>query len=124
MTVSVFTEHPFSFGCEFQVARFIYSPHVTHEDMKTVLGRKDRLLEAMAACHSLTIIEGTISGDDPLDYKMFEATGWVRYGYGSLSLWSAFLWGMVRVGFSTCKQIALKVKLIFLCRLVICQVLL
>ena len=55
-----------------------FSAQVTH-DTKT-LGRKDRLLVSMAACHSLTIIEGTISGD-PLDYKMFEATGWVRYGY-------------------------------------------
>uniref|UniRef100_A0A8C6XF84 Polyamine-transporting ATPase 13A3 n=1 Tax=Naja naja TaxID=35670 RepID=A0A8C6XF84_NAJNA len=30
----------------------------------------------MAACHSLTKIEGLLSGD-PLDLKMFEATGWV-----------------------------------------------
>ncbi|XP_058876833.1 polyamine-transporting ATPase 13A3, partial [Acipenser ruthenus] len=30
----------------------------------------------MAACHSLTRIEGRLSGD-PLDLKMFEATGWV-----------------------------------------------
>ncbi|XP_070609984.1 polyamine-transporting ATPase 13A3 isoform X4 [Erythrolamprus reginae] len=30
----------------------------------------------MAACHSLTKIEGVLSGD-PLDLKMFEATGWV-----------------------------------------------
>jgi hypothetical protein len=91
--------------------------------MKSTLGRKDRLLVAMAACHSLTIIEGMISGD-PFDYKMFEATVSVRYGYGSLSLWSAFLWGMVGVGSSSCKQMALKVKLIFLCRPVVCQVLL
>lgn len=31
----------------------------------------------MAACHSLTKIEGEVSGD-PLDLKMFSATGWVR----------------------------------------------
>ena len=31
---------------------------------------------AMATCHSLTLIEGKLSGD-PLDVKMFEATGWV-----------------------------------------------
>ena len=30
---------------------------------------------AMACCHSLTIIDGHITGD-PLDLKMFEATGW------------------------------------------------
>lgn len=30
----------------------------------------------MATCHSLTKIEGQLSGD-PLDLKMFEATGWV-----------------------------------------------
>ncbi|XP_041034738.1 probable cation-transporting ATPase 13A3 isoform X1 [Carcharodon carcharias] len=33
-------------------------------------------IAAMATCHTLTNIEGKISGD-PLDYKMFEATGWV-----------------------------------------------
>lgn len=30
----------------------------------------------MATCHSLTKIEGELSGD-PLDLKMFAATGWV-----------------------------------------------
>ena len=35
------------------------------------------LVVAMATCHSLTIIEGKIAGD-PLDLKMFEASGWVR----------------------------------------------
>ncbi|XP_071946227.1 polyamine-transporting ATPase 13A3-like isoform X2 [Antedon mediterranea] len=33
-------------------------------------------LACMAACHSLTIIEGQITGD-PLDLKMFEATKWI-----------------------------------------------
>lgn len=32
----------------------------------------------MATCHSLTKIEGELSGD-PLDLKMFSATGWVRF---------------------------------------------
>ena len=32
---------------------------------------------AMATCHSLTIINGEISGD-PIDLKMFQASGWVR----------------------------------------------
>lgn len=33
------------------------------------------LVMGMATCHSLTIIDGVLSGD-PLDLKMFEATGW------------------------------------------------
>uniref|UniRef100_A0A670J3P7 Uncharacterized protein n=1 Tax=Podarcis muralis TaxID=64176 RepID=A0A670J3P7_PODMU len=33
-------------------------------------------LATMAACHSLTTIGGRLSGD-PLDLKMFEATGWI-----------------------------------------------
>lgn len=33
------------------------------------------LVKAMAACHSLTVIDGELAGD-PLDVKMFEATGW------------------------------------------------
>ncbi|XP_022090369.1 probable cation-transporting ATPase 13A3 [Acanthaster planci] len=32
-------------------------------------------LAAMATCHSLTIINGELSGD-PIDLKMFQATGW------------------------------------------------
>lgn len=37
---------------------------------------KTRFVACMATCHSLTKIEGQLSGD-PLDLKMFEATGWV-----------------------------------------------
>ncbi|KER31611.1 hypothetical protein T265_02125 [Opisthorchis viverrini] len=33
------------------------------------------LIETMAACHSLTLIEGVLSGD-PLDLKMFQSTQW------------------------------------------------
>ncbi|KAM6453284.1 polyamine-transporting ATPase 13A3-like isoform 2-T4 [Liasis olivaceus] len=33
-------------------------------------------IAGMAACHSLTTLEGRLSGD-PLDLKMFEATGWI-----------------------------------------------
>lgn len=33
------------------------------------------LVHGMAVCHSLTMISGVLSGD-PLDVKMFEATGW------------------------------------------------
>ncbi|PIK40155.1 putative cation-transporting ATPase 13A3 [Apostichopus japonicus] len=34
------------------------------------------IVVAMATCHSLTIIDGKLSGD-PLDLKMFEATNWI-----------------------------------------------
>ncbi|XP_077204069.1 polyamine-transporting ATPase 13A3 isoform X3 [Paroedura picta] len=37
---------------------------------------KSPFIACMAACHSLTKIEGVLSGD-PLDLKMFEATGWI-----------------------------------------------
>ncbi|XP_069501032.1 polyamine-transporting ATPase 13A3-like isoform X2 [Ambystoma mexicanum] len=37
---------------------------------------RSHFVAAMASCHSLTTIEGKISGD-PLDLKMFEATGWI-----------------------------------------------
>lgn len=39
---------------------------------------KSRFVACMATCHSLTKIEGQLSGD-PLDLKMFEATGWVSF---------------------------------------------
>ena len=35
----------------------------------------DNVTVAMAACHSLTIIDNVVSGD-PLDLIMFEATEW------------------------------------------------
>ena len=38
---------------------------------------KSQFVACMSTCHSLTKIEGQLSGD-PLDLKMFEATGWVR----------------------------------------------
>ncbi|KAH0624303.1 hypothetical protein JD844_008007 [Phrynosoma platyrhinos] len=37
---------------------------------------KSPFVACMATCHSLTKIEGVLSGD-PLDLKMFEATGWI-----------------------------------------------
>ena len=40
--------------------------------------KRGPLLTAMATCHSLTILENRLTGD-PLDLKMFEATGWVSY---------------------------------------------
>lgn len=53
-----------------------YQPVV--RDVPRDLPLKDRLLAAMATCHSLTIIEGEIAGD-PLDVIMFQATNWVRH---------------------------------------------
>ncbi|KAG8445117.1 hypothetical protein GDO86_010040 [Hymenochirus boettgeri] len=37
---------------------------------------KSQFIACMATCHSLTKIDGILSGD-PLDLKMFEATGWI-----------------------------------------------
>ncbi|XP_020494920.2 polyamine-transporting ATPase 13A3 [Labrus bergylta] len=37
---------------------------------------KSQFVACMATCHSLTKIDGQLSGD-PLDLKMFEATGWL-----------------------------------------------
>lgn len=37
---------------------------------------KDHLLYGMVTCHSLTIIDGKLSGD-PLDLKMFESADWI-----------------------------------------------
>ncbi|KAJ8390400.1 hypothetical protein AAFF_G00107940 [Aldrovandia affinis] len=37
---------------------------------------KSQFVSCMATCHSLTKIEGVLSGD-PLDLKTFEATGWI-----------------------------------------------
>lgn len=51
-----------------------YEPVV--RDPARDLPPSDRLLAAMATCHSLTIIEGEIAGD-PLDVIMFHGTGWV-----------------------------------------------
>ena len=38
---------------------------------------KSPLLQAMATCHSITRIDGVLTGD-PLDLIMFESTSWVR----------------------------------------------
>uniref|UniRef100_A0A669B5V4 ATPase 13A3 n=1 Tax=Oreochromis niloticus TaxID=8128 RepID=A0A669B5V4_ORENI len=50
---------------------------------------KSQFVACMATCHSLTKIEGQLSGD-PLDLKMFEATGWVTLHF-SLSNKQIFL---------------------------------
>ena len=41
------------------------------------------LMAAMASCHSLTIIDGSVQGD-PLDLKMFQSTGWVSLSLVSI----------------------------------------
>lgn len=44
-------------------------------DVRGMVTRHSQLFHGMAACHSLTIIDGQVCGD-PLDLKMFESTGW------------------------------------------------
>ncbi|XP_062618648.1 polyamine-transporting ATPase 13A3-like [Saccostrea cucullata] len=44
-------------------------------DIKLLPPKQSLLLNAMATCHSLTMIDGVLSGD-PLDLIMFEATNW------------------------------------------------
>jgi len=39
------------------------------------MGVDDKLIQCMVSCHTLTTIDGQLAGD-PLDVKMFEATGW------------------------------------------------
>lgn len=45
-------------------------------DIKALPHDQAHLLHVMTACHSLTIIDGVLSGD-PLDLIMFDATNWV-----------------------------------------------
>ncbi|KAJ4445475.1 hypothetical protein ANN_07283 [Periplaneta americana] len=47
--------------------------HGIEHDVQQIKGSGLEL--GMAACHSLTLIDGALSGD-PLDVKMFESTGW------------------------------------------------
>lgn len=55
-----------------RLARFQLSEETAYKENLV----KSRFVACMATCHSLTKIEGRLSGD-PLDLKMFEATGWV-----------------------------------------------
>ncbi|XP_062868539.1 polyamine-transporting ATPase 13A3 isoform X2 [Trichomycterus rosablanca] len=50
--------------------------HLTEENAYKESLVKTYFVACMATCHSLTKIEGQLSGD-PLDLKMFEATGWI-----------------------------------------------
>jgi predicted P-type ATPase len=53
---------------------FVFSEFV--REPSTSLSHDDLLIHGMATCHSLTLIKGELSGD-PLDLKLFAATGWV-----------------------------------------------
>ncbi|XP_059486212.1 polyamine-transporting ATPase 13A3-like isoform X2 [Neocloeon triangulifer] len=55
-----------------------FSAAITEFPLKSdsVSARIDELTMAMASSHSLTLIDGRLSGD-PLDLKMFESTGWL-----------------------------------------------
>jgi cation-transporting ATPase 13A3/4/5 len=55
-----------------QNAEFCYEP----VQDPAVLPVESPFIAAMATCHSLTLIDGELTGD-PLDMKMFEATQWV-----------------------------------------------
>lgn len=50
--------------------------HLSEENAYKESLVKSQFVACMATCHSLTKIDGQLSGD-PLDLKMFEATGWV-----------------------------------------------
>uniref|UniRef100_A0A8K9XCG0 ATPase 13A3 n=1 Tax=Oncorhynchus mykiss TaxID=8022 RepID=A0A8K9XCG0_ONCMY len=50
--------------------------HMSEENAYKDTLVKSQFVACMATCHSLTNIDGKLSGD-PLDLKMFEATGWV-----------------------------------------------
>eukprot|EP00095_Tigriopus_kingsejongensis_P012017 maker-scaffold982_size73714-snap-gene-0.8 protein:Tk12017 transcript:maker-scaffold982_size73714-snap-gene-0.8-mRNA-1 annotation:"cation-transporting atpase 13a3" len=46
------------------------------EQDPSLLDKDSELIRGMATCHSLTIINGELSGD-PLDLRMFESTKWI-----------------------------------------------
>uniref|UniRef100_A0A673YCK2 Polyamine-transporting ATPase 13A3 n=1 Tax=Salmo trutta TaxID=8032 RepID=A0A673YCK2_SALTR len=50
--------------------------HLSEENAYKESLVKSQFVACMATCHSLTKIDGQLSGD-PLDLKMFEATGWI-----------------------------------------------
>ena len=56
---------------------FIRATEFSCHDLKKTIdtSQNDHIIVGMATCHSLTIIDGRITGD-PLDVKMFHATGW------------------------------------------------
>lgn len=60
---------------------FFYSFSPAESDAAKESLVKSAFVACMAACHSLTKIDGELCGD-PLDLKMFNATGWVRHSDG------------------------------------------
>jgi magnesium-transporting ATPase (P-type) len=48
------------------------------EKIVNKMNSRSPVVVCMATCHSLTIVEGKMTGD-PLDLKMFEATDWVGH---------------------------------------------
>lgn len=76
----------------------VSSFHLSEENAYKEHLVKSQFVACMATCHSLTKIEGQLSGD-PLDLKMFEATGWVSRSVPTheaaqrTTLSSHMLWG-------------------------------
>lgn len=52
---------------------------------------RGEFMVGMATCHSLTIIDGILSGD-PLELIMFESTGWVicLFRYLEITIFTTF----------------------------------
>jgi len=73
---------PTSANCKFE--HIVYEN--IHENLNTGEQKllRHRMLELMATCHSLTYVKGVVSGD-PLDLRMFEATGWNLIEIGGTS---------------------------------------
>lgn len=63
---------------------FLFSFLLPEENVCNEILVKSQFVACMATCHSLTKIEGVLSGD-PLDLKMFEAIGWVSSIFYSTS---------------------------------------
>nr|XP_031537317.1 probable cation-transporting ATPase 13A3 [Vicugna pacos] len=62
--------------CFDKVVYFLFSFLLPEEKVCSEMLVKSQFVACMATCHSLTKIEGVLSGD-PLDLKMFEAIGWI-----------------------------------------------
>lgn len=67
---------PCILGFESNSVHFLFSFLLPEENVCNEILVKSQFVACMATCHSLTKIEGVLSGD-PLDLKMFEAIGWV-----------------------------------------------
>ncbi|KAM9316538.1 putative cation-transporting ATPase 13A4 [Gastrophryne carolinensis] len=56
------------------IEKACFQKMLTHEEIQKLSGGS--LFAAMTSCHSLIMDDGKLQGD-PLDVKMFEATGWI-----------------------------------------------